>query len=691
MGTPTVPIPTWIDWDNKYHSVSKPVYYRKITNLNGGNDSKLKWLSEFNTNQSGINGDNDIVIGPIYDYDPKYLWFLDTSSAKLKVSKNSPESLALDPKASPCYSTKKGIGGCSNTNCCTAESTTEVGKCVYGWVRQGLGGQGEGKPGYRNLCGSGDVKPNTGNRWSGPGPTTCDHWSYISDQIIYDEKSNQPTQDISGTFCNNTMYQEAHMRTFLGCDCAADGLDYRCQNIGGDECNSQKSDDPKISELADSVNARKQWQFIDEENAFACCCQDKQTIDSGTYLQCSGAFDPTADGSKCSALTQQYCSNHWGDRTDIGKNCQAFLYNSPANCKTTQLSIQNYITSRSKFNQPQDYISYDLLKSNNELAIKYYTQDHLCAPSYEANDCSTNPNYYDPISNPCCRDDSRDPFFNHTIPYMCNFQYDPTHAPPKNSMGSCCDGQLQYFCQSFTREDLAADLTLQNMCGCQLITTRPAQPLPALNIFGQTDQMKLDRCGGEIDGICEVPSESPYYIDPKGAGPNCDVICNTAIVQSGTLGGPCKQPICMIDDVTINQINSNTGNNTITQNCDGSTCYIVGASFNEIGSQLGDTNIIQNCSQCYFTSGDDLITAEPYDCSTGKPLGSPPKKEKGDGNKIWSFFTKNISLLIILLIIIGVVICFFIASYYNRKYKKQIENIIPPEGIAFGNEYWESF
>jgi hypothetical protein len=677
-----VPEPEWIDW-SKINKNGLP-YYRKITNIIGGTpgSTDLQWLSYFNTQPSGVQGPNDIVSGPVYEKNPKYVWFLDEQAKKLKISEaNNPITYTLDPRQD-CYDDKSGKN--CKKDCCSTSSSLD--KCVYSWYQQSISGIG------KTSCGVGEKtfwNPNHPNQWMGPTNTTCDHWSYFS----YDQYINNPTkQNIGGTFCNNVYNRGQHMRTFLGCDCAKAGGGQSCANMSANsniKCdNEDHADDPKIAYSTYPIAERAQWQFIDDTTAFSCCCQDPKLVESGQYPQCLGQFNPSGgNASKCPQITQEYCSGHWGDGTEIGRQCQQFLGNSNANTSTVQLTLQNYITSRI----PQDYISYNLWQSGDQASSDYY-EKNICFKDYESNGCDIS--NYDPNENPCCRDDSLDPFFSHTVPYLCGYQYN-SQTPPQNSLDGVCDSQLQYFCQSFTRDQLAADLTLQNICGCNLISNTSYNPINPKISNANSIQMDLDRCSDNFSQtpICQKPDVSPYYVNANTVGDNCDIICNTALVQSKTLGGKCTQQVCMIDNVTINQLNSKTGDTTITQSCDGGKCYIVDVDINEINSTTGGNNITQNCSSCYYTNSNDLLTAQPVDCGTLTPI-TPTKDEDGKSTSKSIFnklFDGNIIVLLIFLVIIIVIIGFFIASYYNKKYEKKIETLVPPEGVIFGDDYWESY
>jgi hypothetical protein len=253
-------------------------------------------------------------------------------------------------------------------------------------------------------------------------------------------------------------------------------------------------------------------------------------------------------------------------------------------------------------------------------------------------------------------------------------------------MQGVCDAQLEYWCAPFTRQDLIADETLQNLCGCHLLTeyqvgdgrTCPeSTSCPATPTVGGVDIV--------LDPDTTYPTQTPYYQNLTG-GDKCDVICSTCHVQSFRLGGDCTQPTCVIDDVTINQFNSDSGNITINQACDGSNCYISQANINIINSNTGNVEIQQNCSQC-FVFDDDIITAEQVDCGTLKP--SPPSPSPSFEEK---WLNKETMFKIVLLTIIVSAVIF--AAYYLSKRKSKAEELLKSMdeggGIYISPEYWET-
>lgn len=639
--------PQWIDWN------SAPSYstgYRKITNLYGGlpSDPDLKWMSYWNS--STTNQEQPAYI-PVYETDPKYLWFLDQNSQKLKVSESdNPLTYTLNP-VQDCYENKNG-GDCSS-DCCSTSSTLD--KCMYSW-----------NWGYAKNYGY----------FSFPKESTCDRWVYPIDVV------QSTGQDISGTFCLNGRNTNHYMRTYLGCDgtIATNASHTDCVNIGTQSCDSSRTDDVYISSNPDPEGTRAEWQFIDQDIAFSCCTLDYETAQSGVNHQCNYGFNPSSAQNKCSPLIQDYCANYWNSSSATGQNCSRFLATSPSSCTTIQQTIQNYITSKSRGNY-QDYVSKNLAKAGNPTSVAYY-QSHNC----NINQTCSDPN------DPCCRDDSTDPFFAYNIPYLCNSGNDSCpistlHDPSTGDLLGVCDAQLQYFCQSYTRDDLAVDPTLQRMCGC-FLTIDPDAPITNPTIIGAPN-MNLTEAG-------KTPANpSPYYtmsVD-QATGASCDDLCNSASIQSKSFGGKCTQNVCVIDDVNITYVNSSTSSNSyITQNCgSGSSCYIQNVTINSVNSDTGGYDISQNCGSCY-TFDDNILDATPVDCGTLQPYTppSPPDNGGGGGSSTGTslFSTKNILIFVIIAFLIFVIF-FFMHSYFKNKSQRNANGI--DGDITIDSSYWDEY
>lgn len=659
-------LPQWINWNET------PYRYRKITNIWGGSETggELQWLSRFDTTTAK---GGDSISAPVFDANPENMWFLDTESAKLKVSDaNDPITLTINPVQS-CLQSKDGHN--CDANCCSTSSS-------YGYynANPGLGGKTHSSTGEDGGCvyqwsfASNKNCLFGGSQFYGPNRSTCDRWTYFgTDPSMYGNT------DIGGTFCNNASNTDHRMRTYIGCDCNPSGKD--CTNITrGAGCTDDSLDDYHLS-----TYDRAYWKFIDDAGAFACCSLDYNTAKSKMYPQCIYAFDPTADANKCPTVVQQYCQNHWGDTTEIGNQCTIYLATSPQSCSTIQQTIENYITNPSRI--PQDYISKPLARSGHQPSLAYYNTNH----------CDTTKSCSD-SSNPCCRDDSTDPFFMSTMPFLCNAGNSscPTNPSTDHTTGKSlgiCDAQLQYFCQSFTQDDLAADATLQHICGCFLLTNTDPAAAPTNPVINGV-KMDLDYVGPGFN-----PTTTPYYSTSDDiTGYACDVMCNSALIQSQTFDGKCTQNVCIIDNVNVTYVNSDSNGSYIDQNCgEGSSCYIQNVSLTSINSSItGQSSIEQQCGSCY-TFDDDVQQATPVDCNTLQPYGpSPPPDNGGGGGGSGGGGSptdhRKFLLIIIIVLLIGAAL-FFIYSYFKNKSQRRMmgSGLYDDGGVYFDPGYWDGY
>lgn len=159
---------------------------------------------------------------------------------------------------------------------------------------------------------------------------------------------------------------------------------------------------------------------------------------------------------------------------------------------------------------------------------------------------------------------------------------------------------LPGICQTYTYEDLEtavktretsqASQNLLAMCGCYLPSSQYKKYFEVLEV--------------QCDPMCMMPDAIP-------------VVQNLQPVR-------CERSACIIDNVTIDIINSSTGGIGFDQACGGCggssgagggcMCYISGVNINVDGSAIGNLNLKQNCGQCY--TYDKNSTPQPVDCST---------------------------------------------------------------------------
>ena len=116
----------------------------------------------------------------------------------------------------------------------------------------------------------------------------------------------------------------------------------------------------------------------------------------------------------------------------------------------------------------------------------------------------------------------------------------------------------------------------------------------------------VDWCG------CYLPEEEyAKYIDTYRINKSCVPACNSSsaikLVSANNTYVPCTQGVCIIDDVTINIINSSGGDIGLNQvcNCQDCTCVVDNTSITVVNSEFGDININNKCGtiQCTNANG----------------------------------------------------------------------------------------
>lgn len=433
-------------------------------------------------------------------------------------------------------------------------------------------------------------------------------------------------------------------------------------------------------------------EYLDEDNAMRCC--QAQNYDDPQWQQvCKNTVFDNSGGSSgaCSDLFQRYCMKNWGDvkSCPTGTLCNNFIHRPSSTMAITD-TLFNYITSANRSGpaseygngtspstpaeNPQDYISYGMRSNYNSPSANYYNA-HGC--SVRPNTCDASDGTYQ-VSSPCCRDDSLDPFFRAGVPQMCG-------ANP-----NACNTILPTFCAQFSRDDLNKDETLAAMCGCYLVSN------------ATSSTTTLNSLGGEsLNMIGQPLTTSPYYTSVVGA-PGCDPLCRTAFVQNPSLGDKKCGSTCVMEDVTVNSVNSSiNGGIDISQVCPpnqaGDTqCYISNVSVNSINSTIqGGVKMTQNCGSCFVydeTDGpsqskcvlcSDLTTpcgqTDPSNPTNPSNPNNPPggsinknPPSSGDtsssGSGIGAWFKRHSTFLLILfLVIVVIVIISYVAKPSNTQ------------------------
>jgi hypothetical protein len=188
-----------------------------------------------------------------------------------------------------------------------------------------------------------------------------------------------------------------------------------------------------------------------------------------------------------------------------------------------------------------------------------------------------------------------DTFYNTAVPVLCRQNPDACAAPLSN------------FCKQFTRDYVVQQVEsgndlLQTLCGCHLPT-----------------------------------AQYPY----SGWGQNlgCDPVCmyGEAIQEPGE---QCSSTVCIMDNITVDIIDSQAGNVTFQNVCSGCgsggsgtcECWFSNINVNEIQSKMGNIDISSNCGKCMMVPpGGNALNAQQVNCQTFNPIGpSPPPPSPGD-------------------------------------------------------------
>jgi hypothetical protein len=217
-----------------------------------------------------------------------------------------------------------------------------------------------------------------------------------------------------------------------------------------------------------------------------------------------------------------------------------------------------------------------------------------------------------------------DDFYSNVAPYLCS-------AAP-----GTCDNILYDFCEVFTRNDCIRDASIQKLCGCFL--RQKEYPYASQGL----DQVSCDP-------ICQYNKTIPRGYQTSSGNWEKDT---------------CNKNVCILDNITVNLLNSKTGNIDIGQvcsSCGGSgnacQCWIRNVSIDQINSQTKRINISQKCGNNCYTWADDTRQNKKIDCDM-------------DMNQ--TFFSKYktyiIGGLVLVFLIIGIVIYFFTKKISQNKH-----------------------
>lgn len=202
-----------------------------------------------------------------------------------------------------------------------------------------------------------------------------------------------------------------------------------------------------------------------------------------------------------------------------------------------------------------------------------------------------------------------------------------------------CINSLQEYCLSVTENDLKRNPRLINLCGCNL-----SQSVYSL----YTDTFQITK---ECTPYCNTPGTIPVPI---------------SFLERG--GKKCLESTCVINDVTLNFIDSQVGDQGITLGNFCSSCGTGGAvcscllsdiTFTSVSSQISGLNLSQQCSggKCVIPEiqldGSTQHVSVSCNLEKSKIVTNPTAVKKA-GEFI-------ITAIIILLVFIGLIGFFFLA------------------------------
>ncbi len=189
-------------------------------------------------------------------------------------------------------------------------------------------------------------------------------------------------------------------------------------------------------------------------------------------------------------------------------------------------------------------------------------------------------------------------------------------------------------------------------------------------------------------------SETPYSeIVPSF---NCDPMCMTSTLLPCT--GTCQSSMCVIDNVTVNYINSNikggTSLNQACGTCGGESedsggqciCYMDGITINSFNSSIdGGVDLTQTCGQCYQQIDGAW---EEVNCVDGTPI-TPDDVGKDNGGKKEdekSWWKKKLAVIMIVIIVLAIVL--FVGLWYSRYHASKVDADMASENVQFDDYYY---
>lgn len=199
--------------------------------------------------------------------------------------------------------------------------------------------------------------------------------------------------------------------------------------------------------------------------------------------------------------------------------------------------------------------------------------------------------------------------------------------------GRYCREPLIFQCSVYNRED-AQNPTVKQMCGCYL----------SQNNYSSNVNRSCDTLCSSYNGINYYPS------------------------INSTTAEQCITNVCIIDNITINAVNSNVGDITFTQVCPycsgvaNCQCIINDVNIITQNSSLGAIGIVQDCgdnSICYQRQLDGTQAEVPCSEYFSEFGTNPTANEQYTTiytRLLWGFFIFALVFLIIFMVVIAYII-----------------------------------
>lgn len=164
--------------------------------------------------------------------------------------------------------------------------------------------------------------------------------------------------------------------------------------------------------------------------------------------------------------------------------------------------------------------------------------------------------------------------------------------------------------------------------------------------------------------MCACNLSSNQYSNFGGKIPPSDyAVCDPLCLASGTVGRykdflpeTCNNTNCIIDNTTINFVNSTSGDISFNQVCssgNGANCYFSDNEVFNTASKIGKVKINQNCGRCFVYNPSSPFEPTEVDCLTGE---LPVSNKILDYIKEHKWLIIGISIGIILVIILLIIL-----------------------------------